>query len=81
MALFSALGILSTIDGIYMVFYAVGNGFFYFLPIMLGYTAAEHFHCNEFIGAAIGAAGGAAIGALTSLVKSTCPGVSMRLRV
>lgn len=55
-ALFSALGILSTTDGIYMVFYAVGNGFFYFLPIMLGYTAAKHFHCNEFIGAAIGAA-------------------------
>lgn len=55
-ALFAALGILSTTDGIYMVFYAVGDGFFYFLPIMLGYTAAKHFHCNEFIGATIGAA-------------------------
>lgn len=47
MALFSALGILSTADGIYMVFYAVGNGFFYFPPIMLDYTAAKRFHCNE----------------------------------
>lgn len=56
MALFSALGILSTADGIYMVFYAVGNGFFYFPPIMLDYTAAKRFHCNESIGAAIGAA-------------------------
>lgn len=55
-ALFAALGVLSATSGVYMVFYAVGDGFFYFLPIMLGYTAAKHFHCNEFIGAAIGAA-------------------------
>lgn len=55
-ALFAALGVLSATSGVYMVFYAVGDGFFYFLPIMLGYTAAKHFRCNEFIGAAIGAA-------------------------
>lgn len=55
-SLFASLGILSTDSGVYMIFYAVGDGFFYFLPIMPGYTAAKRFKCNEFIGATIGAA-------------------------
>lgn len=50
------IGVLSTSSGVYMLLYALGNGFFYFLPIMLGFTAARKFNCNEFIGAAIGAA-------------------------
>lgn len=56
LSLFAALGILSTDSGVYMVWYAVGDGFFYFLPILLGFTAARKFKCNEFIGAAIGTA-------------------------
>lgn len=50
------IGILSTSSGTYMLLYSLGDGFFYFLPIMLGFTAARKFHCNEFIGAAVGAA-------------------------
>ncbi|MGI6231218.1 MAG: PTS transporter subunit EIIC [Tractidigestivibacter sp.] len=55
-ALFAALNVLDTTSGVYMIMYAAGDGFFYFLPIMLGYTSAKHFKCNEFLGAAIGAA-------------------------
>lgn len=50
------IGILSTTSGLYMLLYAIGDGFFYFLPIMLGVTAARKFNCNEFMGATIGAA-------------------------
>lgn len=50
------IGVLSTNSGVYMLLYALGDGFFYFLPIMLGFTAARKFKCNEFVGAAIGAA-------------------------
>ena len=38
------------------MWYAVADGFFYFLPIILGYTAAKKFKMNEFIGMAIGIA-------------------------
>lgn len=50
------LGLCSADSGLYMVLYALGDGFFYFLPIMLGFTAARKFKCNEFVGAAIGTA-------------------------
>lgn len=50
------MGWLSTDSGLYMLLYALGDGFFYFLPILLGFTAAKKFKCNEFIGAAIGCA-------------------------
>ncbi len=43
-------------SGAYMTWYAVGDGFFYFLPIILGITAARKFKCNEFVGMALGAA-------------------------
>ena len=55
-AFLAALGVVSTKSGLYMVLYAAGDGFFYFLPILLGFTAARHFRTNEFLGAAIGAA-------------------------
>lgn len=42
--------------GIYAVLNAVGDGFFYFLPIFLGYTAIKKFGGTTFIGMAIGAA-------------------------
>ena len=43
-------------SGLYMLLYALGDGFFYFLPIFLGITAARKFKSSEFIGGAIGAA-------------------------
>lgn len=45
---------LPTNSGAYMIWNAVGDGFFYFLPVMLGYTCAKKFKFNEFTGMAIG---------------------------
>lgn len=41
-------------DGAYTVLYTVADGFFYFLPVALGYSAAKKFKMNEFTGMAIG---------------------------
>ncbi len=51
----STMGIDVTTSGAYMIWYAVGDGFFYFLPIVLGYSAAKVFKCNPLIGMALGA--------------------------
>lgn len=56
LALFDFLGLIPAASGTYQVWYAVANGFFYFMPIVLGYTAAKKFKVNEFIGMAIGIA-------------------------
>lgn len=55
-SLFASLGWVSTASGVYMLLYAVGDGFFYFLPILLGFSAARRFKCSEYLGAAIGTA-------------------------
>lgn len=55
-ALLSTLGVVATDSGVYMILYALGDGFFYFLPIILGLTAARKFKCSEFIGIAVGCA-------------------------
>lgn len=47
---------LSADGGVYMLLYALGDGFFYYLPILLGITAARKFKMNEFVGGAIGCA-------------------------
>lgn len=49
-------GLDVTGTGTYMILYSVADGFFYFLPIVLGYTSAKKFKCNEFIGMALGIA-------------------------
>lgn len=49
-------GLMATTDGTYQVLYAAGDGFFYFLPIILGYTSAKKFHSSEFIGMTLGIA-------------------------
>ena len=56
LALFDFIGLIPSTSGTYQVWYAVEDGFFYFLPIILGYTAAKKFKMNEFIGMAIGIA-------------------------
>lgn len=50
-SLFASLGWVSTTSGVYMLLYAVGDGFFYFLPILLGFSAARRFKCSEYLGA------------------------------
>lgn len=56
LALFDFLGLIPAASGTYQLWYAVADGFFYFMPIVLGYTAAKKFKVNEFIGMAIGIA-------------------------
>lgn len=50
------IGVLNTTSGVYMLLYTIGDALFYFLPILLGFTAARKFQCSEFIGATVGAA-------------------------
>lgn len=50
------MGWMTSDSGAYQVFYSFADGFFYFLPILLGFTAARKFGMKEFIGAAIGIA-------------------------
>lgn len=55
LALFVALGVLSNTSPTYVVLYALGDSFFYFMPILLGYTAARKFGLPELEGMVIGA--------------------------
>lgn len=54
-ALFLSLGWLTPDSGFYMLMYGAGDAFFYFLPIIIGYSASRKFGLNEFVGMAIGA--------------------------
>lgn len=56
LAFASAFNLLETTSGAYQLWYAVADGAFYFMPILLGITAARKFRCNEWLGAAIGIA-------------------------
>lgn len=56
LSLCTFFGFMATTDGAYSIWYAVGDGLFYFLPILLGYTSAKKFKINEFIGMMIGVA-------------------------
>lgn len=54
-ALFVAIGLYGDTSGAYLVFNAVGDGLFHFLPLFLGYTAAKKFRLKPMIGLVIGA--------------------------
>ena len=56
LAFADAFDLLAPTDGAYQLWYAVADGAFYFMPILLGITAARKFRCNEWLGAAIGIA-------------------------
>lgn len=55
LALLLTFGWLSEASGTYIILQALGDSFFYFLPIMLGYTASKKFGVNPFLGMVIGA--------------------------
>lgn len=42
-------GVLTTDNGIYQIFYGCADGFFYFLPFFLAYTASKQWKTNPFI--------------------------------
>ncbi|MEK4668427.1 beta-glucoside-specific PTS transporter subunit IIABC [Niallia sp. FSL R7-0271] len=56
LAILVALGWLSNTSQTYIILTAVGDGAFYFLPIILAVSAARKFGSNMFVAAAIGAA-------------------------
>lgn len=49
-------GLLSDTGGIYRILEAAGDSLFYFLPAVLGVSAAEKFGLNKFTGLVVGAA-------------------------
>lgn len=55
LALFVALNIVDPTTGTYGIINAIGDSFFYFFPIFLGYTTAKKFNSNIFTGMTIGA--------------------------
>jgi beta-glucoside PTS system EIICBA component len=55
-ALFVALGWLTNTGGTYQILNATGDALFYFLPVILGYTAMKKFGGTPFLGIVIGAA-------------------------
>lgn len=56
LALCIFLNLLTEDSGTYLILYTIADGFFYFMPIFLGFTAAVKFGVNTFLGMAIGAA-------------------------
>ena len=56
LALFVAVGVLDGAGPTYNILYSLGDCFFYFMPILLAYTAAKKFGLPEFEGMIIGAA-------------------------
>lgn len=49
-----ATKLISASSGTYAILNAVGDSLFYFFPIILGYTSAEAFGLNKFIGMVLG---------------------------
>jgi PTS system beta-glucosides-specific IIC component len=56
LALFVAIGVLDGSGGTYNILYSLGDAAFYFLPVVLGYTAAKRFKLPEMEGLIIGLA-------------------------
>lgn len=56
MSLFEAVGLLSSTSGTYNILYGIGDVAFYFLPVILGYSAAKKFKLPEMEGLVIGLA-------------------------
>ncbi len=46
--------VLTDTDGTFIILNAIGDSLFYFLPIILGYTAAQKFKLREMIGMTLG---------------------------
>nr|MCR5811518.1 glucose PTS transporter subunit IIA [Lachnospiraceae bacterium] len=56
LALLSTVGIMNGAGGTYNILYSIGDSAFYFLPPILGYTAAKRFKLPEMEGLLIGLA-------------------------
>lgn len=56
LALFVAIGILDGAGGTYNILYSLGDAAFYFMPVILGYSASKRFKLPEMEGIIIGCA-------------------------
>ncbi|EAE7767112.1 PTS beta-glucoside transporter subunit IIBCA [Listeria monocytogenes] len=50
------MGLINTSAGVYVVLYAASDALFYFMPIILGFSAGKVFKTNQYLSAAVGAA-------------------------
>lgn len=55
LTLLTTLNIVSATDATYQIFYSIADGFFYFLPIFLGWSIAKKVHGNAPLYMAVGA--------------------------
>jgi len=53
LVLLVVVGVLAQESSTFKILYSIADGYFFFLPIMLAYTASEKFKGNKFIGMAI----------------------------
>ena len=53
-ALLIFLGVYTATDGAYIMFNAIGDAMFFFMPVILGYNAAKKFGLNQLLGMVIG---------------------------
>jgi len=44
---------MPTDTGLYQIMYSIGDGFYYFFPLILGFSCAKKFNCNQYLGVAI----------------------------
>lgn len=49
----TTLGWMSNTSGVYTILYAASDAFFYFLPLILAYTAATKFNADKFVAVSI----------------------------
>lgn len=56
LSLFVAVGVLDGAGGTYNILYSLGDSFFYFMPVLLAYTASRKFGLPEFEGLILGTA-------------------------
>ncbi|MBR2788733.1 MAG: PTS transporter subunit EIIC [Erysipelotrichaceae bacterium] len=49
-------GLMDQAGSTYNVLYSIADSIFYFLPVLVGFTSAKAFGCNQIIGGIIGAA-------------------------
>lgn len=54
MSLFEAVGLVGSTSGTYNILYGIGDVAFYFMPVILGYSAAKKFKLPEMEGLLIG---------------------------
>lgn len=56
LTILSTTGLMASSDGLYQILYAASDVVFYFMPVVVGFSSAKVFGCNQYVGAMIGAA-------------------------